>query len=119
MGEKKIERFKKERERLNEIVMKYSGTNIKRFFSIDSEVYRQGALPERTKELLGLVASLVLRCDDCVKYHIIRCHKEGVEAKELQEALAIGLVVGGSITIPHLRRAFQAWDELKMTEEST
>jgi len=119
MGEKKIERFKKERERLNEIVMKYSGTNIKRFFSIDSEVYRQGALPARTKELLGLVASLVLRCDDCVKYHIIRCHKEGVKAEELQEALAIGLVVGGSITIPHLRRAFEAWDELKTTEEST
>jgi AhpD family alkylhydroperoxidase len=118
MAEKKIEKFKKERERLNQIVMKYSGTNIKRFYSIDSQVYREGALLAKTKELLGLVASLVLRCDDCVKYHIIRCHDEGVEDDEFEEALAIGLVVGGSITIPHLRRAFEAWDELKATKES-
>ncbi len=113
MPEKKIKQFQKERERLNEIVMKYSGTNIKRFYSIDSQVYKDGALPAKTKELLGLVASLVLRCDDCIKYHIIQCHKEGVNDQELDEALAIGLVVGGSIIIPHLRRAFEAWDELK------
>ncbi|MCK4404010.1 MAG: carboxymuconolactone decarboxylase family protein [candidate division Zixibacteria bacterium] len=118
MDERKIEKFKKERERLNEMVMKYSGTNIKRFFSIDSQVYHQGALPPKTKELLGLVASLVLRCDDCIKYHILRCHEEGVKDDELEEALAIGLVVGGSITIPHLRRAFEAWNELKETEIS-
>jgi len=118
MAEKKIEKFKKERERLNQIVMKYSGTNIKRFYSIDSQVYREGALSAKTKELLGLVASLVLRCDDCVKYHIIRCHQEGVKDDEFEEALAIGLVVGGSITIPHLRRAFEAWDELKDTQKS-
>jgi AhpD family alkylhydroperoxidase len=113
MSGRKIEKFKKERERLNQIVLKYSGTNIKRFYSIDSQVYREGALPAKTKELLGLVASLVLRCDDCVKYHILRCHDEGVKDDEFEEALAIGLVVGGSITIPHLRRAFEAWDELK------
>lgn len=70
------------------------------------------------KELLGLVASLVLRCDDCIKYHLIRCYEEGVKSDELEEALAIGLVVGGSITIPHLRRAFQTWDELKEAEKS-
>jgi AhpD family alkylhydroperoxidase len=116
MGEGKIEEFQKERERLNQIVMKYGGTSIKRFFSIDSQVYRQGALPAKTKELLGLVSSLVLRCDDCVKYHIIRCHEEGLKEDELDEALAIGLVVGGSITIPHLRRALEAWDELKAAE---
>lgn len=116
MGEGKIEEFQKERERLNQIVMKYVGTNIKRFFSIDSQVYRQGALPVKTKELLGLVSSLVLRCDDCVKYHIIRCHQEGLKDDELDEVLAIGLVVGGSITIPHLRRALEAWDELKAAE---
>jgi AhpD family alkylhydroperoxidase len=116
MGEKKIERFQKERERLNEIVMKYGGTNIKRFFSIDSQAYREGALPVKTKELLGLVSSLALRCDDCVKYHIIRCHQEGLKDDELDEALAVALVVGGSITIPHLRRAFEAWDELKAAE---
>jgi AhpD family alkylhydroperoxidase len=118
MSERKIQKFKKERERLNQIVMKYSGTNIKRFYSLDSQVYRGGALPSKTKELLDLVASLVLRCDDCVNYHIIRCHQEGVEDDEFEETLAIGLVVGGSITIPHLRRAFEAWDELKGTEES-
>ena len=118
MSEKGIQRFKKERERLNQIVMKYSGTNIKRFYSIDSQVYREAALSAKTKELLGLVASLVLRCDDCVNYHIIRCQKEGVKDGEFEEALAIGLVVGGSITIPHLRRAFKSWDELKGTEKS-
>jgi AhpD family alkylhydroperoxidase len=118
MSKEKIEKFKKERERLNQIVLNYSGTNIKRFYSIDSQVYREGALSAKTKELLGLVASLVLRCDDCVKYHIIRCHDEGVKDGEFEEALAIGLVVGGSITIPHLRRAFEAWDELKGTEKS-
>lgn len=117
MGERGVDRFQKDRERLNQIVMKYAGTNIKRFWSIDSQVYGQGALPARTKELLGLVASLVLRCDDCVKYHIIRCHEEGLKDDQLDEALAIALVVGGSITIPHLRRALEAWDELKGTEK--
>ena len=118
MSGKTIEKFRQEREKLNQIVMKYSGTNIKRFYSLDSQVYREGALPAKTKELLGLVASLVLRCDDCIKYHIIRCYEEGIKSDELEEALAIGLVVGGSITIPHLRRALQAWDELKETEKS-
>ena len=112
MSVRTIEDFKEERERLNEIVMRYSGLSIKRFYGLDSQVYREGALPVKTKELLGLVASLVLRCDDCVKYHIIQCHEEGVTSEELEEALAIGLVVGGSIAIPHLRRALQAWDEL-------
>jgi AhpD family alkylhydroperoxidase len=71
-----------------------------------------GALPAKTKELLGLAASLVLRCDDCVTYHLLQCHACGVVTDELVEALHIGLIVGGSITIPHLRRAFAAWDEL-------
>jgi AhpD family alkylhydroperoxidase len=118
MNEGKIEEFQKDRERLNEIVMKYAGTNVKRFWSIDSQVYRQGTLPAGTKELLGLVASLVLRCDDCVKYHIVRCHEEGLKDDELEEALAIALVVGGSITIPHLRRAYEAWDELRSQQPS-
>lgn len=93
--------------------MKYAGLGIKRFYSLDSQTYREGALPAKTKELLGLVASLVLRCDDCIKYHVIQCEKEGVTSAELEEALTIGLIVGGSITIPHLRRALQAWDELQ------
>ena len=72
-----------------------------------------GALPAKTKELLGLVASLVLRCDDCVLYHLIRCAELGFTDEEIEEAMNVGLVVGGSITIPHLRRAFRAWDEMK------
>jgi AhpD family alkylhydroperoxidase len=105
--------FQAERERLNEIVMRNAGQVTKRFYSLDSQAYRAGALPAKTKELLGLTASLVLRCDDCIKYHIIRCREEGVSTDELVEVLGIGLVVGGSITIPHLRRALQAWDELQ------
>ncbi|MGC8838628.1 MAG: carboxymuconolactone decarboxylase family protein [Anaerolineae bacterium] len=108
-----MQAFQAERERLNDLVMRYAGRDIKRFYNLDTQVYREGALPRKTKELLGLVASLVLRCDDCVKYHIGRCHEEGVTDEELEEALAIALVVGGSITIPHLRRAFEAWDDLK------
>jgi len=107
------EDFRAERERLNQVVMKYAGLNIKRFYSLDEQVYRAGALPARVKELLGLVASLVLRCDDCVRYHILRCHEEGLSDAELEEALAVALVVGGSITIPHLRRALAAWDECR------
>jgi AhpD family alkylhydroperoxidase len=114
MAEKKIDRFKKERERLNEIVMKYADPVIKRFYSLDSQAYREGALSPKIKELLGLVASFVLRCNDCIKYHIVRCHEEGVTDTELVEALAIGVIAGGSITIPHLRIALESWDELKI-----
>ena len=113
-----IEEFKKERDRLNEIVMKYAGLETKRFFSLDSQVYREGgALPVKIKEMMGLVASLVLRCDDCIKYHIIRCFDEKGSDQELEEAIAISLIVGGSITIPHLRRAFDSWEELKKTRK--
>ncbi len=116
MSDNIIDHFQSERERLNEIVMRYSGLEIKRFYSLDSQVYRDGALPGRTKELLGLVASLVLRCDDCVMYHIITCHEAGYSDDEIQEALSVAVVVGGSITIPHLRRALEAWDELRKGE---
>ncbi len=119
MSETTINQFGAERERLNDIVMEYAGLNVKRFYNLDSQVYRDGALLARIKELMGLVASLVLRCDDCVKYHLIRCHEEGVTSEELEEALAIGLVVGGSITIPHLRRAFEAWDDLLSRDRSS
>jgi AhpD family alkylhydroperoxidase len=116
MSETTIGQFREERDRLNEIVMEYAGLNVKRFYNLDSQVYRDGALVARVKELMGLVASLVLRCDDCVMYHLIRCHEEGVTSEELEEALAIGVVVGGSITIPHLRRAFEAWDDLQQAK---
>ena len=113
MPHQTIAEFQQEREVLNRTVMEYADLGIKRFFSLDSQAYREGALPPKTKEMLGLVASLVLRCDDCIKYHVVRCHEEGVTSEELVEVLGIGLVVGGSITIPHLRRAFRAWDELQ------
>jgi len=106
----KIRRFKDERRNLNSMVMKYAGKNIKQFYNLDSSVFESGELPRKIKELLGLVASLVARCDDCVKYHISECIREGITNNELQEALAIALVIGGSITIPHLRRAFAFWD---------
>jgi len=113
MAEGIIETFQKQREELNQLVMDFAGQGTKRFYSLDSQAYREGALSCKVKELLGLVASFVLRCDDCIKYHVIRCFEEGVSDEELEEALFIGLIVGGTITIPHQRRAMQAWDELK------
>lgn len=111
-----LDKFKAEREELNRLVLERAGKEMKRFFNVDAGVYRDGALPARVKELLGLASSLVLRCDDCVAYHLTRCREEGVTDAELEEALAVGLVVGGSVTIPHLRRAFQRWEELKGEE---
>ncbi len=105
--------FQRERERLNAIVMRYAGTATKRFYHLDWQAYQPGALPVEVKELLGLVASLVLRCDDCIRYHLIRCREEGLSDAELEEASAIALLVGGSITIPHLRRMWDAWDGMK------
>ncbi|MBD3161762.1 MAG: carboxymuconolactone decarboxylase family protein [Candidatus Eisenbacteria bacterium] len=108
-----IEAFRREREALNEIVLENAGLEMKRFFSLDTQAYREGALPARTKEMLGLVASLVLRCDDCILYHLIRCRETEVSDEELREAMTIGLVVGGSITIPHIRRAMSRWLEMR------
>ncbi|RMG67792.1 MAG: carboxymuconolactone decarboxylase family protein [Calditrichaeota bacterium] len=108
-----IQKFWQERARLNELVLGTRNLQIKRFFSLDHQSYQPGALPVKTKELLGLVASLVLRCDDCINYHIVRCFQEGVTEAEFEETMAIGMVVGGSITIPHVRRAFKSWKELQ------
>lgn len=112
MPNKKLEEFVAERESLIKNMSTYCGQNAKRFFHLDAQVYKEGTLPARTKELIGLVASLVLRCEDCITYHLINCSKQGITDKELAEALTIGLMVGGSITIPHLRRAYATWDEL-------
>jgi AhpD family alkylhydroperoxidase len=109
----RVQKFQEEREKLNEIVLGREDINIKRFFGLDSAVYRAGALDSRTKELLGLVASLVLRCDDCITYHVVRVKELGVNDAEFDEVMSIGLVVGGSITIPHLRRAYRIWEEMK------
>jgi AhpD family alkylhydroperoxidase len=109
----RVKQFKQERERLNEVVLSRDDLNIKRFFGLDSAVYRDGALSVKTKELLGLVASLVLRCDDCITYHTIRAKEMEVTDTEFDEVMSIGLVVGGSITIPHVRRAYRLWEDMK------
>jgi AhpD family alkylhydroperoxidase len=114
----KILEFQQERERLNKLVLERSNLAIKRFYNLDTQVYQDGALSAKFKEMLGLVASFVLRCDDCITYHIMRCHEEGVSDEELAEVLAVGLVVGGSITIPHQRRAMERWEELNRLAQS-
>ena len=109
----KPEDFKRTREAQNDLVLKEANLGIKRFFNLDEAAYQEGALPRKTKELLGLVSSAVLRCDDCIRYHLGRCFEEGVSDEELNEALNIALIVGGSIVIPHFRRAIVYWQELK------
>ena len=108
-----IHRFSEERSELNELALKNANLGIKRFLNLDSQAYEDGVLPKKTKEMLGLVASLVLRCDDCINYHIIECKKAGATDDEFTEVMNIGLIVGGSIVIPHLRRAYKSWEELK------
>jgi AhpD family alkylhydroperoxidase len=103
------------RSRMNERISAAGNLTINRFFNLDHRAYESGALDVRTKELLGLVASLVLRCDDCVTYHLKRCVEEGWTDAEIHEGLAVGLVVGGSIVIPHLRRGFARLEELRST----
>jgi AhpD family alkylhydroperoxidase len=109
----RLEEFRQFRERLNDRILGQGNLEIKRFFALDSRTYEAGALDSRTKELLGLVASLVLRCDDCITYHIVRCAEEGVSDDEFFETFSVGLVVGGSIVIPHLRRAVDTLDQLR------
>jgi AhpD family alkylhydroperoxidase len=106
-----LEEFKKYREKMNEKILASGNQQIQRFFNLDTRAYESGALSAKTKELLGLVASVVLRCDDCVTYHMVRCVEEGVTRPEFFEALNVALVVGGSITIPHLRRAVERLEE--------
>lgn len=113
-----IEDFKKERERLHKKVMEFAGKNMKAFHHLDFETYGTGALDAKTKEMMGLVASLVLRCEDCITYHLSRCKEEKVSSKELEEAMMIALMVGGSIVIPHLRKAVDEWYEMNPEEES-
>ena len=112
----KLEEFRGFRERMNERILAADNLEIRRFFALDSRTYEPGALDGKTKELLGLVASMVLRCDDCITYHMVRCKEEGVSDEEFFETFSVGLVVGGSIVIPHLRRAVDTLDQLNATE---
>ncbi len=107
-----LEAFRHFREKMNAAILAADNLTVRRFFALDTQAYAAGALPVRAKELLGLVASLVLRCDDCVTYHLVRCREEGVGDAELFDAFSVALVVGGSIVIPHLRRAVARLEEL-------
>ena len=110
--EQTVEEFNAYRKRMNERLLKEDQKILKRVFNLDTNAYLEGHLPVKTKELLGLGNSLVLRCDDCVKYHLQTCYELGISKEEVIEAMSISLVIGGTIVIPHLRRAVEFWDEL-------
>lgn len=114
---REIHEFRKERKRLNDLVLEADHLGIKRFFSLDSAAYRDGALDGKTKELLGLVASAVLRCNDCIDYHLDQCVEVGWSDEELQDALNVALIVGGSIVIPHLRHAFDTIGQIRAEQK--
>ncbi len=113
----RVEEFNTFRSRMNKRILEIDNRSIKRFFGVDTLTYEPGALDARTKELLGLVASMVLRCDDCVSYHIQQCKKEGYSDAELYDAFSVALVVGGTIVVPHLRRAVAFLDDLNVEAE--
>ena len=109
----KLAEFTQFRQRMNERILAEPNQVVRRFFALDTQTYQAGALDVKTKELLGLVASMVLRCDDCISYHVAQCKDAGVTRDEMFEAFSVGLVVGGSIVIPHLRRAVDFLDKLE------
>ncbi|MBK6838838.1 MAG: carboxymuconolactone decarboxylase family protein [Bacteroidetes bacterium] len=109
---KAVDEFNAYRSRMNERILGADNLVIKRLFNLDTNTYAPGALSVKTKELLGLVASMVLRCDDCIKYHLGQCKEAGVTTEEIFEGFAVANIVGGTIVIPHLRRAVEFWDEL-------
>ena len=112
-GQDRVAEFAAFRKRMNERILAEPNQVVRRFFALDTQTYQAGALDVKTKELLGLVASLVLRCDDCISYHVAQCKQAGVDRDEMFEAFSVGLVVGGSIVIPHLRRAVDFLDKLE------
>lgn len=112
----RVTEFNEFREAMNKRILDLDNRAIKRFFGVDTLTYEPGALDGKTKEMLGLVASMVLRCDDCISYHIQQCKREGVTDAELHDVFSVALVVGGSIVIPHMRRAVAFLDELNAQE---
>ena len=109
---KKLDEFNAYRSKMNEKLLSSDNLILKRFFNLDTNAYLDGALPAKTKEMLGLIASMVLRCDDCIKYHLIKCHEQNLSKEELFDIFAIANLVGGSIVIPHTRRALEFWEEI-------
>lgn len=114
----RLDDFRAYRERMNERIFSLEHLGVKRFFNLDSAAYRDGPLDGRTKELLGLVASAVLRCNDCIDYHLVQCVEAGWSDEELVDALNVALIVGGSIVIPHLRHAVETIDLLREEERA-
>lgn len=108
-----VKEFNEYRAKMNEKILADNNKIIKRIFNLDTNAYQAGALDVKTKELLGLVASTVLRCDDCIRYHLETCYKEGITKAEIAETLGIGTLVGGTIVVPHLRRAYEYWEALE------
>ena len=108
-----VKDFNDYRQRMNDKLLANDNKIIKRIFNLDTNAYRDGHLDVKTKDLLGLVASAVLRCDDCIKYHLENCYKEGITREEALEALSIATLVGGTIVVPHLRRAYEFWEALE------
>ncbi len=108
-----VEEYNAYRSRMNEKLLEDNNKIVKRIFNLDTNAYMDGALPKKTKELLGLGNSMVLRCDDCVRYHLEACYNLGVPKEEVVEAMSISLLIGGTIVIPHLRRAYEYWEALE------
>lgn len=108
-----VKEFNEYRAKMNEVILGKQNKVINRLFNLDTNTYAEGALPVKTKEMLGLVASMVLRCDDCIKYHVEKCYEQGVSTDELYEIFAVANIVGGTIVIPHTRRAAEYWEALQ------
>jgi AhpD family alkylhydroperoxidase len=111
-----VNEFNAYREKMNEVILGKQNKVLGRLFNLDTNTYIEGALPVKTKEMLGLVASMVLRCDDCIKYHVGKCYDLGVTTDELYEIFAVANIVGGTIVIPHTRRAAEYWEELNTSK---
>jgi len=107
-----VKEFNDYRAKMNDKIMAADNIVLKRLFNLDTNTYAEGALPVKTKEMLGLVASMVLRCDDCVKYHLEKCQENNLSTEEVFEVFAVANIVGGTIVIPHTRRALEFWEEL-------
>ena len=110
-----VQEFNDYRERMNEVILSKNNLVMKRLWNLDTNTYEEGALNKKTKEMLGLVASMVLRCDDCIKYHLGKCHELGVNSPELYEIFAVANIVGGTIVVPHTRRAAEYWEALQVS----
>ena len=114
-----VNEFNEYRTKMNEVILSKENLVIKRLWNLDTNTYAEGALDVKTKELLGLVASMVLRCDDCIKYHLGKSHELGITTEQIYEVFAVANIVGGTIVIPHTRRAAEYWEELLNIEQGT